>query len=91
MKMGGTEDFTNFINAVIDEKSFDKITNYIKEAQASDMVEIIAGGKFDKSKGYFIEPTVIVTKDPMHKTMQEEIFGQYLLSTSIMKITSKRR
>ncbi|WP_226390038.1 L-glutamate gamma-semialdehyde dehydrogenase [Penaeicola halotolerans] len=78
MKMGGTEDFTNFINAVIDEKSFDKITNYIKEAQASDMVEIIAGGKFDKSKGYFIEPTVIVTKDPMYKTMQEEIFGPVL-------------
>jgi 1-pyrroline-5-carboxylate dehydrogenase len=78
MKMGPTEDFTNFINAVIDEKAFDKISNYISEAKKADGVEIISGGNFDKSKGYFIEPTVIVTKDPMYTTMCEEIFGPVL-------------
>jgi 1-pyrroline-5-carboxylate dehydrogenase len=75
MKMGGTEDFTNFINAVIDEKAFDSITGYIEKARANSMNEIIAGGKYDKSKGYFIEPTVILTKDPSSLTMCEEIFG----------------
>jgi 1-pyrroline-5-carboxylate dehydrogenase len=78
MKMGGTEDFTNFINAVIDEKSFDKIAKYIDNAKANPAVEIIAGGNYDKSKGYFIEPTVIVTQDPMYTTMCEEIFGPVL-------------
>ncbi len=78
MKMGGTEDFTNFINAVIDEKSFDKIAKYIADAKANPTVEIIAGGNCDKSKGYFIEPTVILTKDPMYTTMCEEIFGPVL-------------
>lgn len=78
MKMGGTEDFTNFINAVIDEKSFDKISKYIEDAKANPIVEIIAGGNCDKSIGYFIEPTVIVTKDPMYTTMCEEIFGPVL-------------
>jgi 1-pyrroline-5-carboxylate dehydrogenase len=77
-KMGGTEDFTNFVNAVIDEKSFDKISAYIDGAKNDDMAEIIAGGNYDKSKGYFIEPTVILVKDPMYKTMQEEIFGPVL-------------
>ncbi len=77
-KMGGTEDFTNFINAVIDEKAFDKIASYIDEAKKSDKVEIIAGGNYDKSKGYFIQPTVIVTQDPKYKTMCEEIFGPVL-------------
>jgi len=77
-KMGGTEDFGNFINAVIDEKAFDKISSYIDGAKNSDMAEVIAGGNFDKSKGYFIEPTVILAKDPMYKTMQEEIFGPVL-------------
>lgn len=77
-KMGGTEDFTNFINAVIDEKAFDKIAAYIDEAKKSDQVEIIAGGNYDKSKGYFIQPTVIVTKDPKYRTMCEEIFGPVL-------------
>ena len=75
MKMGGTEDFSNFINAVIDEKSFDKIAKYIDDAKKSEMVEVIAGGNYDKSKGYFIEPTVLLTKDPMYTTMCEEIFG----------------
>jgi len=74
-KMGGTEDFSNFITAVIDEKSFDKIAKYIDEAKASDKVEVVAGGGYDKSKGYFIEPTVLVTTDPKYTTMCEEIFG----------------
>ncbi|WP_158855980.1 L-glutamate gamma-semialdehyde dehydrogenase [Lunatibacter salilacus] len=78
MKMGGTEDFGNFINAVIDEKSFDKITGYIEEAKATEGVEVIAGGTFDKSTGYFIAPTVLLVQDPMYKTMQEEIFGPVL-------------
>lgn len=75
MKMGGTEDFGNFINAVIDEKAFDSITGYIEAARKNPMNEIIAGGKHDKSKGYFIEPTVILTRDPSSVTMCEEIFG----------------
>jgi 1-pyrroline-5-carboxylate dehydrogenase len=78
MKMGGTEDFTNFINAVIDEKAFDKIAQYIDNAKNVPGVEIIAGGNYDKSKGYFIEPTVILAKDPMYTTMCEEIFGPVL-------------
>lgn len=78
MKIGPTEDFTNFINAVIDEKSFDKIAGYIEQAKKNPQNEIIAGGKYDKSKGYFIEPTVIETKDPSSITMCEEIFGPVL-------------
>jgi len=78
IKMGVTEDFTNFVNAVIDEKSFDKIENYINAAKSNPITEIIAGGTCDKSKGYFIEPTVIVTEDPMYTTMCEEIFGPVL-------------
>jgi len=74
-KMGPTEDFGNFINAVIDEKAFNSISGYIDKAKANPMNEIIAGGKYDKSKGYFIEPTVIVTKDASSITMCEEIFG----------------
>lgn len=77
-KMGPTEDFENFINAVIDEKSFDKLAAYIDKAKKDRDVEIIAGGNYDKSKGYFIEPTVIVTKDPMYVTMCEELFGPVL-------------
>lgn len=77
-KMGGTEDFGNFINAVIDEKAFNSITGYIEKARTNPMNEIIAGGKYDKSKGYFIEPTLIVTKDPSSVTMCEEIFGPVL-------------
>ncbi|MBL7864532.1 MAG: L-glutamate gamma-semialdehyde dehydrogenase [Cyclobacteriaceae bacterium] len=77
-KMGGTEDFGNFVNAVIDEKAFDSISGYIEKAKANPMNQIIAGGKYDKSKGYFVEPTVIVTKDPSSITMCEEIFGPVL-------------
>ena len=78
MKMGDVEDFGNFINAVIDEKSFDKLAKYIDGAKSSKDAEIIAGGKYDKSKGYFIEPTVIKTTDPMYVTMCEELFGPVL-------------
>lgn len=74
-KMGGTEDFSNFINAVIDKRAFDSITGYIEKARTNPMNEIIAGGKYDNAKGYFVEPTVILTKDPLSLTMCEEIFG----------------
>ena len=77
MKMGTVEDFGNFINAVIDEKAFDSISGYIAKAK-EDGQEIVAGGNFDKSKGYFIEPTVIVAKDAKYRTMCEEIFGPVL-------------
>lgn len=78
MKMGTTEDFSNFINAVIDERSFNKIAKYIDNAKQAEGVRIIAGGKYDKSVGYFIEPTVIETRDPKYVTMCEEIFGPVL-------------
>jgi 1-pyrroline-5-carboxylate dehydrogenase len=78
IKMGDVEDFTNFMGAVIDKGAFETITGYIKFAKASDEAEIITGGNFDDSKGYFIEPTTIVTTNPKFKTMQEEIFGPVL-------------
>ena len=78
IKIGGTEDFENFVNAVIDEKAFDRIANYIEQARKNPNNEIIAGGKYDKSKGYFVEPTIVVTKDPSSTTMVEEIFGPVL-------------
>lgn len=77
-KMGSVEDFSNFINAVIDERSFDKISHYIAEAKKAADVTIIAGGHCDKTHGYFIEPTVIVTTNPHYRTMEEEIFGPVL-------------
>jgi 1-pyrroline-5-carboxylate dehydrogenase len=75
MKTGDVCEFGNYINAVIDNASFDKIMSFIEKAKSSDEAEIITGGKGDKSKGYFIEPTVIVTKNPHFFTMEEEIFG----------------
>ena len=75
ISMGSPENFENFVTSVIDEKSFDKIATYIDNANSSDDADVIIGGKYDKSKGYFIEPTVILTKDPNYITMQEEIFG----------------
>ncbi|HMO63421.1 MAG TPA: L-glutamate gamma-semialdehyde dehydrogenase [Ferruginibacter sp.] len=79
MKMGTVEDFSNFINAVIDEKSFDKIENYIKAARKKNSgAKIWVGGKCDKTSGYFIEPTVIEATDPHYTTMCEEIFGPVL-------------
>jgi 1-pyrroline-5-carboxylate dehydrogenase len=77
-KMGTVEDFTNFINAVIDEKSFNKIAGYIDNARQSKDAEIIAGGTYDKSIGYFIQPTVIEAKTPNYVTLCEEIFGPVL-------------
>ena len=74
-KIGGPEDFSNFFNAVIDERAFDKIASYIDHAKSDPNAEIIAGGSYDKTKGYFIDPTVILAKDPKVKTMCEEIFG----------------
>ena len=74
-KMGSPEDPSNFINAVIDEKAFDRIANYIDYVKEQSDAEIIAGGGYDKSKGYFIEPTVVVTSNPKFKTLCEEIFG----------------
>ncbi len=74
-KMGDVEDFSNFVNAVISETSFDKLAKYIDGAKADNNAEIVAGGGYDKSKGYFIEPTVIVTKDPKYTTMCDELFG----------------
>ena len=77
-KMGTTEDFTNFINAVIDEKSFDNIVSYIEDAKASADATIVAGGSYDKSEGYFIQPTVIEAKKSDYKSICEEIFGPVL-------------
>ena len=74
-KMGTTGNSQNFINAVISEISFDKISEYIEYAKSSKDAEILIGGKYDKSKGYFIEPTVIKTSNPKFRTMSEEIFG----------------
>ncbi|HZH94622.1 MAG TPA: aldehyde dehydrogenase family protein, partial [Flavisolibacter sp.] len=77
-KMGTVEDMGNFINAVIDEKSFDNIAKYITDARSDNSIEIITGGNFDKSNGFFVQPTVIETKDPKSVTMCEEIFGPVL-------------
>lgn len=74
-KMGSPEDLSNFITAVIHEGSFDKLASYIDQAKKDDGVEIITGGGYDKSKGYFIEPTIIVAEDPKYTTMCTELFG----------------
>jgi len=78
IKMGDVNDFSNFFNAVIDETSFDKIMSYIDFAKESNEAEVIFGGEGDKSKGYFIQPTVILTTNPHFKSMEEEIFGPVL-------------
>lgn len=78
MKMGSPEDSSNFINAVIDKKAFGKITEYIEYIKNAADAEIVVGGNYDGSKGYFIEPTVCVTTNPKFKTMEEEIFGPLL-------------
>ena len=93
IKVGDVRDFNNFVNAVIDESSFDNIMGYIEKAKNSPDAEIIAGGKGDKSKGYFIDPTIIVAKDPHFITMEEEIFGPvmtiYIYEDSAFKETLK--
>jgi len=78
IKVGDPTDFTNFVNAVIDEASFDNIMTYIQKAKESKEAEIVFGGNGDKSVGYFIEPTVILTSNPHFLTMEEEIFGPVL-------------
>jgi 1-pyrroline-5-carboxylate dehydrogenase len=78
IKVGSPEDFSTFVNAVIDRSAFDSITGTIEYAREHNAAEIIAGGGYDRSSGYFIDPTVIVTTDPFFKTMQEEIFGPVL-------------
>jgi len=78
IKVGGVEDFSNFVNAVIDEASFDKLTGFIDRAKNDKETNIIYGGNYDKTNGYFIEPTIILTKDPHYITMEEELFGPIL-------------
>jgi 1-pyrroline-5-carboxylate dehydrogenase len=78
IKMGDVRDFSNFMAAVIDKAAFDSIVEYIEYAKNSEEAEIIIGGSYDDSKGYFIEPTVVVTTNPKHKLMEEEIFGPVL-------------
>lgn len=78
MSVGTVEDFRNFINAVIDEKSYDKITGYIARAKKDKDSKVVIGGKYSKTKGYFIDPTVIETKDPKYTTMCTELFGPVL-------------
>jgi len=77
-KMGSTADPSNFVNAVIDEKAFDKIAGYVDFIKEQDDAEIVVGGNYDKSVGYFIEPTVVFTSNPKFRTMCEEIFGPVL-------------
>ncbi len=76
--MGSPEDFTNFVNAVIDERAFDKLSGYLAQAKKDADAEILIGGGYDKSEGYFIQPTVILAKDPKYRTMVDELFGPVL-------------
>jgi 1-pyrroline-5-carboxylate dehydrogenase len=76
--VGSVENFSNFVNAVIDQKAFDRITNYIEYVKKAPDAEIIIGGNYDKSIGYFIYPTVLITTNPSFKTMKEEVFGPVL-------------
>lgn len=78
IKMGSPEDFSNFVTAVIHEGSFDKLAKYIDQAKQDTDAEVIFGGNYDKSKGYFIEPTVILTSNPKYTTMETELFGPIL-------------
>lgn len=78
LTMGDPTDYSNFMAAVIDDKAFNRIQSYVEHAKNSKHLEIIAGGKCDNSKGYFVEPTIVVTKDPLDKMMSEEIFGPVL-------------
>jgi len=76
--VGPPEDFKNFVNAVIDEPAFDRISSYLDYAKQSEDCEVLCGGGYDKSNGYFVEPTIILAKDPHFKTLEEEIFGPVL-------------
>jgi 1-pyrroline-5-carboxylate dehydrogenase len=78
VKMGSPREFDNFVNAVIHEGAFDKLASYIDKAKKDSGVEILSGGNYDKSKGYFVAPTVLVVEDPQYVTMREELFGPVL-------------
>ena len=78
VRMGDVADFSNFLGAVIDERAFDRIAAYLDRAAEAEAVELVAGGGYDKSVGYFIEPTVLLTADPHYETMVEELFGPVL-------------
>lgn len=78
IKMGSPEDFNNFFTAVVHEVAFDKLVRYIEQAKKDSDAEIIIGGNYDKSVGYFIEPTVILTTNPYYTTMETELFGPVL-------------
>lgn len=78
LKIGDVTDFSSFTSAVIDDKAFARIKSYIDHARSSSNLEIIGGGQYDDSKGYFIQPTIVQTKDPHDKIMTEEIFGPVL-------------
>lgn len=78
LKISDVRNFDSFASAVIDDKAFERIKSYIDHAKSSNNLELIAGGKCDNSKGYFIEPTIVQTKDPQDKIMKEEIFGPVL-------------
>jgi 1-pyrroline-5-carboxylate dehydrogenase len=77
-KQGPVDNFENFVNAVIDEKSFDRIAKYIDDVKSSKDAEILVGGTYDKTEGWFIHPTIVEAKDPKYVTMCEEIFGPVL-------------
>lgn len=97
IKMGPPDDFSNFINAVIDEESFDNLQGYIDRAKKSASCKIIWGGNCDKTQGYFIEPTIILTTDPHYETMEQELFGPVItiylyndiLFTETLKLVNK--
>lgn len=78
LKIGDVSDFSSFTSAVIDDKAFARIKSYIDHARSSDNLEILGGGQYDDSKGYFIQPTIVQTNDPLDKIMCEEIFGPVL-------------
>lgn len=78
LKVGDVTDFSSFTSAVIDDKAFARIKSYIDHARNSKNLEILGGGEYDDSKGYFVQPTIVETKDPLDKIMTEEIFGPVL-------------
>jgi 1-pyrroline-5-carboxylate dehydrogenase len=78
VSVGDVSDFRNFLGAVIDASAYRRIVDYIEMARSSTQTEVLAGGGYDDSKGYFIEPTVVLTEDPSHRLMEEEVFGPVL-------------
>lgn len=84
LKVGDVTDFSSFMGAVIDDKAFARIKSYIDHARSSKNLEILGGGQYDDSQGYFVQPTIVEAKDPLDKIMTEEIFGP-LLSIYVYK------